>query len=420
MKIVIFLVLTLLIIPPADAFNITSIFNEIESITGWQIVSPVATTAPTQGGEGGSGGGSPRDSCNSKRSCADLLKNLIKKNRIEDILSKGGEDEIDELVKKTDPKILIDAVRIAPVEVQQQFVIGPDKEGNEIIVRYPSCIDGTPYGECSDDIPTYCDNGNLIQDCARCGAKAGFTCKKIQIIRFNETNETRGLIREHLKAETCGEAAGICDIGCSASFTEIPKLKSSCLQQSPEINIEEVTGRYIFTGKQVAKSPQEKVCCVPTEKIGTFTVEALNNITTNRTIADPEETENICIDETEFNQCSPKKPLVCTEWGLFNYCSKCGCPSNQVCNFMTNTCVSPIEGTQSVFKQFIGLEFNSKSVVNQLLSNEYQQEEREDIVEIKTSPLLEENRILVNIDENVMTLIVSQDQKPHINLDFRE
>jgi len=38
------------------------------------------------------------------------------------------------------------------------------------------CIDDTPYGECSDDKPNYCDEGRLRNNCKLCGCDAGYAC----------------------------------------------------------------------------------------------------------------------------------------------------------------------------------------------------------------------------------------------------
>jgi len=38
------------------------------------------------------------------------------------------------------------------------------------------CSDGTEFYKCSDIKPEYCDGGNIISDCLRCGCASGFEC----------------------------------------------------------------------------------------------------------------------------------------------------------------------------------------------------------------------------------------------------
>lgn len=40
-----------------------------------------------------------------------------------------------------------------------------------------SCIDGTPHGECSIELPKYCDKGNLVYNCEKCGCLLGKACQ---------------------------------------------------------------------------------------------------------------------------------------------------------------------------------------------------------------------------------------------------
>ncbi|MBU1198097.1 hypothetical protein KJ765_06345 [Candidatus Micrarchaeota archaeon] len=39
-----------------------------------------------------------------------------------------------------------------------------------------TCNDGTPYGECSQDRPWFCQDGTLIEDCGACGCPQGLNC----------------------------------------------------------------------------------------------------------------------------------------------------------------------------------------------------------------------------------------------------
>ena len=41
-----------------------------------------------------------------------------------------------------------------------------------------TCSDGTPYGQCSQTKPKYCDNGRLIDKCSICGCPPSYVCQK--------------------------------------------------------------------------------------------------------------------------------------------------------------------------------------------------------------------------------------------------
>ncbi len=62
-------------------------------------------------------------------------------------------------------------------------------ENNSVILY---CSDGTPYGQCSETKPLYCDNGTLVPKCSICGCDAGYVCNvsgECQF-EFNESNES--------------------------------------------------------------------------------------------------------------------------------------------------------------------------------------------------------------------------------------
>lgn len=40
-----------------------------------------------------------------------------------------------------------------------------------------TCSDGTAFWECSKSIPLYCDGGNLVEDCQRCGCNINEACR---------------------------------------------------------------------------------------------------------------------------------------------------------------------------------------------------------------------------------------------------
>lgn len=40
-----------------------------------------------------------------------------------------------------------------------------------------TCVDGTPFWQCSSNIPKYCDGGVLIEDCRRCGCAMNEICQ---------------------------------------------------------------------------------------------------------------------------------------------------------------------------------------------------------------------------------------------------
>jgi len=41
----------------------------------------------------------------------------------------------------------------------------------------PTCADGTPYGNCSVNQPAYCDGGTLVDYCSNCGCPSGYSCE---------------------------------------------------------------------------------------------------------------------------------------------------------------------------------------------------------------------------------------------------
>lgn len=58
-------------------------------------------------------------------------------------------------------------VNLVPIKVNVYPGFGSSESSSQ------SCVDGTPYGSCSSNQPDYCDNGNLIKKCSKCGCYSG-------------------------------------------------------------------------------------------------------------------------------------------------------------------------------------------------------------------------------------------------------
>ena len=56
-----------------------------------------------------------------------------------------------------------------------------------------TCLDGTPYRQCSTDKPKYCDNGILINKCSICGCYSGGQCQSDESCFFTFTIKTYSL-----------------------------------------------------------------------------------------------------------------------------------------------------------------------------------------------------------------------------------
>jgi hypothetical protein len=82
------------------------------------------------------------------------------------------------------------------------------------------CSDGTPYGECSEDIQWFCDNGTLVADCGRCGCPT-----------------------EYPHCATGGEYAGVCSACSKASDVWIAEYGVCCPKGYPEYDPEDETCR---------------------------------------------------------------------------------------------------------------------------------------------------------------------------------
>ncbi|MEA3255174.1 MAG: right-handed parallel beta-helix repeat-containing protein [Candidatus Altiarchaeota archaeon] len=55
---------------------------------------------------------------------------------------------------------------------------GDATNGGPCTYSCPSCLDETPYSECSVNKPKYCDNGILTDNCSRCGCAQGYECNR--------------------------------------------------------------------------------------------------------------------------------------------------------------------------------------------------------------------------------------------------
>jgi hypothetical protein len=148
-----------------------------------------------------------------------------------------------------------------------------------------SCQDGTPFGQCSENMPKYCNNeGELVDNCRECGCPEGMVC---------------------LDNGQCLEA--FCDDGTPAN---------QCSSQKPY---------FCFSGGDRFFLEPDCVICGCAE--GEW--------------CDPESYRcyPICDDGTVPKQCSENKPKYCTLDGfLVDDCLRCGCPEGLECDNQSLEC----------------------------------------------------------------------------------
>jgi hypothetical protein len=139
------------------------------------------------------------------------------------------------------------------------------------------CNDTTLNGECSQTKPLYCNNGNLVNKCSKCGCASGIC-------------NSDGSCRSSL---TCGD--GTLNGQCSANkpyFCLYPDLMEMC-----------------------------KTCgCPANTTCGDYGICYA---------------AGACSDGTTAGQCSTNKPKLCfdSEIDLVNACNSCGCPAGLTCSF---------------------------------------------------------------------------------------
>ncbi len=263
------------------------------------------------------------------------------------------------------------------------------------------CGDGTLYGECSKNVPKYCEDGDLIDDCSICGCPPG--------------------TGECLEDGSCGDAVncdyagGICDTTCSSGFIHYSRLDDTC---SSEVISQDARPLIEIAGEAVAEGIK---CCIPF-RYGTFTNVTYKqyvekewlNVSMNRTLTYFGAIDE-CVDLSDYNKCSSDKPLYCYRGDLYNFCSKCGCPEGQFCNPLTNVCVGVAEKEQvDVFVKFSQLSSTEKTVMESFLTDLYSAEQ----ISGKVVADYDGSKITVDVNKNLMLVRFDELGRPSIDFDF--
>lgn len=71
----------------------------------------------------------------------------------------------------------------------QEKALGQDVKTVRVLKAGKTCVEGTPFGECSREKPLYCDNGSTISDCAKCGCPLGMECTEGKCVYLEGAGE---------------------------------------------------------------------------------------------------------------------------------------------------------------------------------------------------------------------------------------
>ncbi len=269
-----------------------------------------------------------------------------------------------------------------------------------IIKELKFCSDGTLYGECSINVPKFCDSGNLIYNCNTCGCPAGFgECKEDGSCEV---------------VETCKEAGGICDSSCGVRFEHVKKFDDSC---SSDQLAKDVTPLTTVSGEVVSDSVN---CCVPIKKADFTNETYINyskkgwiNVSFKRKITNL--FGDFCTDKSHNGKCSKIKPLYCSKGELYNFCSKCGCEEDEICNIFTNNCIDKeIAKKKAMFNKFSELSEDEKDVMADFLLDVYNVDRNSDNVRV----VKKDNGVSIFVGDVVLDLDFDTNGKPRIGLDI--
>ena len=370
-----------------DAFSFSDFMDQARNI--WEQLYDFVTGQPIKGGKGGDGG--PGGDVGGTQERSGQIGGVI------DTGDGGGGDD--------DPQPC--PISGCNVFWEQFFYnIG----GNDIeIMAVPwiknqlnFCEDGTLYNECSISAPNFCKNGNLISDCNLCGCAPGYgDCRE------DGTCEV---------VDNCEDAGGICDTSCSNHFEHVPKLDYSC----NSVRIGE-DARPIITISGAAISEKAK-CCVPAKHAnlvnGTYrkwVEDEWLNISAKRKITKIGMLKDLCVDQSEYEECSSIKPLYCHESHLYNFCSKCGCDEGEVCNIFTNTCVDATTAKKKVmFSKLSQLNEGEESIMADLLYDVYEN----DVPPSEITAVRIGDRIRITVGNVILYAGYDSGGRPNINFEF--
>jgi len=236
-------------------------------------------------------------------------------------------------------------------------------------VPIDQCADGTPYNRCSSSRPKFCDNGSLINKCTQCDCPSGKLCNtttgscytpsyNLEVNAFYNNNLVSAQVAIGL-----GDAnwdglinQGDLDVISAAldSKSGDPRWNIDCdMNLDGEISIHDM----LIIAKNIDTAvPIKTTRFTHTLSAGTYTLRAkysdqIQNKSVTISVGQVERLifnftpggGNLCLNGTPSGQCSSSKPKYCDNGTLINKCTKCGCPSGQLCDISTQACYTPLE-----------------------------------------------------------------------------
>jgi len=113
-----------------------------------------------------------------------------------------------------------------------------------VSVTPQTCSDGTPYGECSQTKPKYCQEGNLIDKCSICGCPSGFACQEDETCQEVDTTPP-----QRSSGYPSGElSSGTTEVTMSLTTDESATCK---YDTSPNIDFQSMANTFSNTGALV-------------------------------------------------------------------------------------------------------------------------------------------------------------------------
>ena len=226
-----------------------------------------------------------------------------------------------------------------PSDIQMKFrVIAKDKAGNvaksEELLLSPtgtaqSCSDGTLFGYCSTNLPYYCDNGVLIQDCSTCGCSSGYVCQQDGSCVLNQNNnQTQNQTNNQTNNQSNNQSnnqTGNQTQNQTGNYTTNQSNNQSGNYSSNQTQNQ--TGNY--TSNQTNNQSNNQSGNYSSNQTTNQTNNQSNNQTGNQT--NNQTNNQTCSDGTPYGQCSSQQPHICSDGLLIDDCGTCGCPSGYVC-----------------------------------------------------------------------------------------
>lgn len=178
------------------------------------------------------------------------------------------------------------------------------------------CSDGTLQGECSPNKPNYCDNGNLVNNCQKCGCpklycKAGTICPEYTC---QEDGSCKTITPTQEVICTSSSVKGDANRDGKVDVLDVQKINNVVLKTIPE---------------------PSNLCCVDLNddnKVDNVDIKLVEDVALGRLdLGTCEEEKEACSDGTLYGECSTAKPLFCGDGALFNNCQACGCSFGEIC-----------------------------------------------------------------------------------------